>query len=351
MIKLVGIKKTFKTKLGISQALNGIDLHISKGEIFGIIGKSGAGKSTLLRTVNLLERPTEGDVILDGISLVSLKEKDLRNQRRNIGMIFQHFNLLNSATVFKNIALPLELAGINKKDIQNRVSYLLEVIGLSDKENNYPSQLSGGQKQRVAIARSLASNPKVLLCDEATSALDPETTKSILNLLKEVNEKFGVTILLITHEMDVVKTICDRVAVIENGKIVESSSMIEMFSNPKTIIAKSLVSSSFHISLPKTLENQLSMYPEIGLYPILKFMFIGNSNSEFIINTLIINFGLRINIIQAQVNIVKNAEISVMLCQVSGRNTEIDLALQSLSQSNIKIEVLGYVSGNVKYTA
>ena len=351
MIKLIGIKKYFKTKLGTAHALKGIDLQVSKGEIFGIIGKSGAGKSTLLRTVNLLERPSEGEVILDGISLTSLKEAELRKQRRNIGMIFQHFNLLSSATAFKNVALPLELAGVDKKEIHERVNYLLEVTGLADKGSHYPHQLSGGQKQRVAIARSLASNPKVLLCDEATSALDPETTKSILGLLKEINEKFGVTILLITHEMEVVKTICDRVAVIENGEIVETSSMVEMFSNPKTSVTKALVRSAFHISLPESMEKQLTHFPGAGLNPILKFTFVGDSASESIISILIVKFGLKINILQAHIDVVRNSPLGIMLCQISGEHEQIQLGIQFLSQSNIMTEVLGYVSGNIKYTA
>ncbi|APJ04617.1 methionine ABC transporter ATP-binding protein [Silvanigrella aquatica] len=351
MIKLIGIKKYFTTKQGTAHALKGIDLHVSKGEIFGIIGKSGAGKSTLLRTVNLLEKPTEGEVILDDVSLTSLKEVELRKQRRNIGMIFQHFNLLSSATAFKNIALPLELAGVDKKEIQERVLYLLEVTGLSDKGDHYPHQLSGGQKQRVAIARSLASNPKVLLCDEATSALDPETTKSILTLLKEINEKFGVTILLITHEMDVVKSICDRVAVIENGEIIESSSMVDLFSNPQTPNAKAMVRSAFHIALPENMEKQLSPYPGIGLSPVLKFTFVGNSASESIISTLIVKFGLRVNILQAHIDLVRNSPLGIMLCQVTGEQNQIQSGINFLSQSNITTEVIGYVSGNIKYTA
>lgn len=351
MIKLIGIKKYFKTKLGISHALKGIDLHVSKGEIFGIIGKSGAGKSTLLRTVNLLERPSEGEVILDGVSLTSLKEVDLRKQRRNIGMIFQHFNLLSSATAFKNVALPLEFAGLNRNEINERVNYLLEVTGLSDKGNHYPHQLSGGQKQRVAIARSLASNPKVLLCDEATSALDPETTKSILSLLKEINKKFGVTILLITHEMEVVKTICDRVAVIENGEIIESSSMQEMFSNPKMNVTKALVGSAFHISLPEHIEKNLIQIPAQGLNPILKISFVGDTASEAIISNLVVKFGLQVNILQAHIDIVNNSPLGIMLCQITGDQDKIKLGIQFLRQLQIMTEVLGYVSGNIKYTA
>jgi len=351
MIKLIGIKKTFNTKRGLSYALKGIDLHILKGEIFGIIGKSGAGKSTLLRTVNLLEKPTQGEVVLDGVSLTELKESDLRKQRRNIGMIFQHFNLLASAHVFDNVALPLRLAGESKQFIKDRVNYLLNVTGLTDKSNYYPHQLSGGQKQRVAIARSLATNPKVLLCDEATSALDPETTKSILALLKEINSKFGVTILLITHEMEVVKSICDRVAVIENGELVEINSMFQLFSAPKTQIAKSLVKSTFHIALPENIENSLQQNPSRGLAPILKFTFIGETASQSIISTFIVKFGLQVNILQAHIDLVNNSPLGLMLCQVIGEQKDIDLGIHFLNQLNISTEVLGYVPGNIKYTA
>lgn len=350
MIKLIGIKKSFKTKSGISYALKGIDLNVSKGEIFGIIGKSGAGKSTLLRTVNLLERPTEGEVILDGVSLTDLKETDLRVQRRNIGMIFQHFNLLTSGTVFKNIALPLEFAGTSKKEIESRVKYLLEVTGLLDKENHYPHQLSGGQKQRVAIARALASNPKVLLCDEATSALDPETTKSILALLKAINEKFGVTILLITHEMEVVKSICDRVAVIENGLIIENSTMVEMFSHPKAEATKALVRSAYHISLPEHIEQNLLPYSEKNSSPILKFTFVGDTASESIISSLVKKYDLNINILQAHIDLINNSPLGIMLCQISGEQNKIQQGIEYLNELKISTEVLGYVSGNFKYS-
>ena len=220
MIEFVNLNKNFQSKKTTFAALNKINLKIEQGEIFGIIGKSGAGKSTLLRCANLLERPTQGSVVLDGINLTLLSEKELRFKRRKMGMIFQHFNLLSHATVFKNIALPLQAAGVSKQEIKERVQYLLEVTELSDKINRYPDELSGGQKQRVAIARALANNPSILLCDEATSALDTETTNSILNLLKKINKEFNVTILLITHQIDVVKNICHRVAVIDKGQIV-----------------------------------------------------------------------------------------------------------------------------------
>jgi D-methionine transport system ATP-binding protein len=223
MIEFIDIAKKFRKKNDEFVALQNVNLKIAQGEIFGIIGKSGAGKSTLLRCANLLERPSQGSVLLDGVDLTLLPEKKLRLARRKIGMIFQHFNLLSRATVFQNIALPLQTAGISKQEIKERVHYLLAVTELSDKINCYPDELSGGQKQRVAIARALANHPSVLLCDEATSALDAETTKSILNLLKKINTEFNVTILLITHQLEVVKYICHRVAVMEKGSLVEIS--------------------------------------------------------------------------------------------------------------------------------
>src|SRR3954469_10614634 len=223
MIEFHGVEKEFPGRGGGTavRALDGIDLSIGRGEIFGIIGRSGAGKSTLIRVVNMLERPTAGRVSVDGVDMNALDGAGLRAARRGIGMIFQHFNLLSSRTVYDNVALPLELAGLKRAEIKEKVEPLLELVGLSDKRDRYPAELSGGQKQRVGIARALATEPKVLLCDEATSALDPETTQSILALLRQVNRDLGITILLITHEIPVIKEICDRVAVIENGRIVE----------------------------------------------------------------------------------------------------------------------------------
>jgi D-methionine transport system ATP-binding protein len=230
MIKLIDICKNFQNKQTTSTVLKKISFEVSKGEIFGIIGKSGAGKSTLLRVVNLLEKPCSGTVWFDNVCLNTLKESELRTQRKKMGMIFQHFHLLSSKTVFENIALPLQLCNNeNTAQIKTRVFELLDVTGLLGKDRFYPGQLSGGQKQRVAIARALATCPKVLLCDEATSALDPETTQSILGLLKKINENFGVTILLITHEMDVIKTICDKVALLENGAFIKNTSVTDFF--------------------------------------------------------------------------------------------------------------------------
>ncbi|MBX3709709.1 MAG: ATP-binding cassette domain-containing protein [Gammaproteobacteria bacterium] len=238
MIEFKKINKEYMVNNKIVHALQDIDLSINRGEIFGIIGLSGAGKSTLLRTVNLLEKPTSGQVYVDEIDLTQLSKKQLKQQRKNIGMIFQHFNLLKSRTAFENIALPLELLGQPKDKIKHDVHILLELVQLVEHKNHYPEQLSGGQQQRVAIARALATQPRILLCDEPTSALDPLSTSSILHLLKEINQKLSVTILLITHEMDVIKQICHRAGVLDKGYLIEQSSVTELFSNPKSSVVK-----------------------------------------------------------------------------------------------------------------
>jgi D-methionine transport system ATP-binding protein len=246
MIELKNITKRFLQKKKETVALNGVSLHVPKGKIFGVIGSSGAGKSTLIRTVNLLERPTSGEVIIDGVNLLALSPGELAKERRQIGMIFQHFNLLSSKTVFENIAFPLQLDHTPKEAIKQRVLELLNMVGLTEKQHDYPSSLSGGQKQRVAIARTLATNPKVLLCDEATSALDPSTTLSILTLLKDINTRLNITILLITHEMNVVKRICDEVAIISEGQLIEQGLVAYVFANPKTAVAKEFITSSIN---------------------------------------------------------------------------------------------------------
>ena len=238
MIEIKNLEKSFKTSYGTITALKDINLTVNDGEIFGIIGLSGAGKSTLVRCINLLERPTKGEVVLDGKSLTTLNKKELLKVRQSIGMIFQGFNLLEQRNVLKNVCYPLEIAGVKKADAEKKAKELIEMVGLSDRLLSYPSQLSGGQKQRVAIARALATDPKYILCDEATSALDPQTTESILKLLKKINRKMGVTILLITHQMQVVQMICNKVAVMESGKIVESGSVLEVFGSPKMPVTK-----------------------------------------------------------------------------------------------------------------
>lgn len=241
IIKVENLTKTFTSKSGNVEAVRNVNFEVEKGDIFGIIGLSGAGKSTLVRCLNLLEKPTGGKVIVNGKDLTKLSEKELRKERQNIGMIFQHFNLLMQRNVLGNVCFPMEIAGIKKNEAKKRAYELLKIVGLEDKAAAYPAQLSGGQQQRVAIARVLANNPDILLCDEATSALDPQTTKSILELLKKINRKEGITIVIITHSMSVVKEICNNVAVLENGVAVEIEKTEELFKNPKTDIAKKLV--------------------------------------------------------------------------------------------------------------
>lgn len=262
MIQLKNISKQFEVKGKKITALDNVNLEVPRGTIYGVIGASGAGKSTLIRCVNLLERPTIGQVIVDGQDLTAMSDKELIHARRNIAMIFQHFNLLSSQTVFENVALSLRLSNTPKEQVEKKVNELLDLVGLTDRKDVYPANLSGGQKQRVAIARALASDPHVLLCDEATSALDPATTQSILQLLKDINKRLGLTILLITHEMEVVKRICDRVAVIDKGQLIESGSVSEIFSNPKTELAQKFIQSTFHFELPQEYTEQLFKFAD-----------------------------------------------------------------------------------------
>ena len=248
MIKLENIDVTFKQGVKVVNAVKNVSLHVEPGDIYGIIGYSGAGKSTLVRTINLLQRPTKGNVVVNGVDLLKLKPKGLRAARKKIGMIFQHFNLMNTLSVFDNVAFPLKKSGKTKSEIEQKVLSLLELVGLEDKVNSYPRQLSGGQKQRVAIARALANDPDVLLCDEATSALDPKTTYSILELLQKVNVQLGITIVIITHEMQVVKEICNKVAVMEEGEVIEQGSVLEIFTNPERDLTKDFIDTATHIN-------------------------------------------------------------------------------------------------------
>lgn len=342
MIKLQNVTKTFQQGNRSIQALNNVSLTVPAGQIFGVIGASGAGKSTLIRCVNLLEKPTSGQVIVDGQDLTKLSDRQLTIARRQMGMIFQHFNLLSSRTVFGNVALPLELqhSGVNTKQ---RVSELLELVGLSDKHNAYPANLSGGQKQRVAIARALASNPKVLLCDEATSALDPATTRSILELLKDINRKLGLTILLITHEMDVVKRICDRVAVISNGELIEQDSVSNMFSHPKTPLAQAFIQSTLHIDIPDDYRQRLSDRKQEGRHPILRLEFTGQSVDAPLLSEVSRQYNVNNNIISAQMDYAGGVKFGVMLTEVQGSDDNTSAAIKFLKDHHVKVEVLGYV--------
>ena len=344
MIKLNNITKIFTLPDKKLTALDNVSLHVPKGQICGVIGASGAGKSTLIRCVNLLERPTHGAVIIDDVDLTQLSDTELVKTRRQIGMIFQHFNLLTSRTVFENVALPLELENKSKAEIQEKTTALLALVGLSDKHNVYPANLSGGQKQRVAIARALASDPKVLLCDEATSALDPATTQSILKLLKEINRTLGITILLITHEMEVVKRICDQVAVIDKGRLIEQGTVSEIFSNPKTELAQEFIRSTFHITLPEEYLENLSDTPKHAKsYPIIKFEFTGRSVDAPLLSQASKKFGVELSILTSQIDYAGGVKFGFTIAEVEGDEDAITQAKVYLMENNVRVEVLGYV--------
>ena len=302
MIEVRGLCKTFETKDAKVEALQDINLSIQAGDIYGIIGMSGAGKSTLVRCLNFLERPTAGTVEVEGEDLSSLSEKELRAKRIDIAMIFQHFNLLMQKNVIDNICFPLDIAGVPKKDARKRAEELLEIVGLTDKAKAYPSQLSGGQKQRVAIARALAANPKILLCDEATSALDPQTTQSILQLLRQINKEYGITIVIITHEMAVVREICSHVAIIGDGHLVEQGRVLDIFSHPKTAEAKELIVKGGGME-HRTLENRQKELMKGKC--CVRIVFSDNSSFEPVIANMVLKFGQPINILKAD---TKNVE-------------------------------------------
>lgn len=345
MIELQHIDKIYHTSSGDLHALKDINLTINEGEIFGIIGLSGAGKSTLVRCINMLEKPTSGKVIVDGQEMTALGEEQLRKALQNIGMIFQHFNLLSSRTVFGNIAFPLEIQGLDKAAIQKKVEPLLDLVGLKDRADHYPSQLSGGQKQRVGIARALASDPKVLLCDEATSALDPQTTESILNLLRDINKRLHITIVMITHQMNVVKEICDRVAVIENGEIIEQGSMVDIFTNPQKATTREFVASIQHNDLPDFV-RKLDIHKDYkaGDKALVSLSFIGDSAGEPIVSVLIKEYDTNVNILTANIENLQDTPFGTLLIEVEGDEAHLKKALDYLHERKVKDEVIGYVS-------
>lgn len=343
MILFRHVFKHYHTHAGEVPALVDINLEINRGEIFGVIGQSGAGKSTLIRCVNLLERPDQGEVWVDGKNMLTLSSKALCQARHNIGMIFQHFNLLSSCNVYDNIALPLVLLKYSRKEIQRAVDPLLELTGLTHKTRAYPRQLSGGQKQRVAIARALASNPAVLLCDESTSALDLHTTQSILELLKNINKQLGITILMITHEMDVVKTICDRVALLSQGHILECAPMAEFFSKPKTEKAKQLIESLLHRALPEKLAQHMQTISFQGAAPVWRIYFTGDSAQAPLMSALVQQYSLEINIFQANIETLKNETLGIMDVTVKGTTENLQQGILYLTAQGARVEVLGYV--------
>ena len=345
MIKISNLTKTYISAAGGIQAIRGINLKVERGQIFGIIGQSGAGKSTLIRCINMLERPTSGTIIVDGDDMAKLSEKELLKKRQRIGMIFQHFNLLSSRTVFDNIAYPLEIQGLDKASIKARVLPLLELVGLSERADYYPSQLSGGQKQRVGIARALSSEPKVLLCDEATSALDPQTTKSILALLLDINKKLNITIVLITHEMNVIKEICDKVAVIKDGLIVEEGNVLDLFTNPQTPTARDFISTIINRDLPPILADiKFSSVPRSGDKLMIRLSFIGASTNEPLIAGAIRRFNVDISIIYGNIDSIKDTPYGTLIVEISGTQNDIANTLDYFKNQNLRAEVLGYVS-------
>lgn len=347
MIELKNLDKFYTGSTGTLHALSNINLHIRAGEIFGIIGQSGAGKSTLIRCVNLLEKPSKGTVRVANQDLTALSPSELRTARRKIGMIFQHFNLLASRTVYHNIALPLELEGMNSKEISAVIHPLLELTGLTEKKNHYPSQLSGGQKQRVAIARALACKPSVLLSDEATSALDPETTSMILQLLKNIRDTLNVTILLITHEMSVIKACCDRVGILQQGKLIEENEVGEFFARPNTDIAKKFIVSSLPQHLPTAILEHIHLEEQPNSNIVLRLWFFGGAATQPIISRLVNQYNLRINILQANVEYIKKHAMGIMILSVDGARHNLHAALDHLRDNSIQVEVLGYVPNNI----
>ena len=341
MIKLENIDVTFKQGVKVVNAVKNVSLHVEPGDIYGIIGYSGAGKSTLVRTINLLQRPTKGNVVVNGVDLLKLKPKGLRAARKKIGMIFQHFNLMNTLSVFDNVAFPLKKSGKTKSEIEQKVLSLLELVGLEDKVNSYPRQLSGGQKQRVAIARALANDPDVLLCDEATSALDPKTTYSILELLQKVNVQLGITIVIITHEMQVVKEICNKVAVMEEGEVIEQGSVLEIFTNPERDLTKDFIDTATHIN--QGIETVLSHEQLLNLQEgdcLVKISFVGASTGEPLITKLSTQFQVAANILFANVEIIQDTPVGTLLVGLSGEKSGIENALSYIKEQGVSVDVL-----------
>lgn len=341
MIELQNITKDFNSKKENIHAVKDVSLTINDGEIFGIIGFSGAGKSTLVRCINLLERPSSGKVILDGKDLTDMSDKELREERKKIGMIFQHFNLMRSRTVYGNIAFPLKKSKLSKEEKDKKIISLLRLVGLEDKKDAYPSQLSGGQKQRVAIARALANDPKVLLCDEATSALDPQTTKAILKLLEEVNKQLGITIIIITHQMEVVKDICDRVAIMDMGEVVETGHTADVFLKPKEPVTKSFIETASNISKVYDLIKSGDAFTE--LKPGEKMMILTYSNvntKEAMISHLSRTYGVDASIIFGNVEILKDKPLGKLVVIMGGKQENIGSAIDYLKSAGIDVEVI-----------
>ena len=337
MIQFKDVSVTYEGDEGKVEAVQKLSLHIHKGEIFGIVGASGAGKSTLLRTINLLERPTEGRIYINNQDITDLKGEELRLLRQKIGMIFQHFNLIQRKTVFDNIAFPMVAAGTSKEEIKKRVTKLLHLVGLSDKSNAFPAQLSGGQKQRVGIARALANETEILLCDEPTSALDLETTKSILNLLKEINQKLGITIVIITHEMDVVKSICDRVAVMNEGYLLEAGDVYDVFVNPKDAFTKQLIEHTFHLEFPPQIFNDFKGR-------VLKIVYKGKAATEPLLSEVSKRYNIKLNIVHGKIEYIGDRPVGILVVELEGDEGEVQLAVDYIKERTALTEEVLYAN-------
>ena len=341
MIDIQDLSLTYAGPQGPVHALKNINLHIQAGEVFGIIGRSGAGKSSLVRCMNLLNRPGSGKMIVNGRDLLQLSDAQLRQARQEIGMVFQHFNLLSSRTVFDNAALPLELAGVSKAEIAQRITPLLELVGLAHLANRYPAQISGGQKQRVGIARALASNPRVLLSDEATSALDPETTRSILDLLRQVNRELGVTVVLITHQMQLIKQIADRVAVMEAGQVVELGAVLDVFTNPQQAITQSLIDEIVPQELPASVQQRVQAL-SLGLPAgqsgqLLRLSYAGDSAYQPVLSHLIRELGLDLSILHGQIDDIQGQTFGSLAVFASGPPAQITAAIAYLQRNGVQV--------------
>ncbi|MHA0856683.1 methionine ABC transporter ATP-binding protein [Paenibacillus sp. CMAA1364] len=340
MIQLKQLTKQYGKGKQLTHALTGLDLSIDKGEIFGIIGHSGAGKSTLIRCINLLERPTSGEVWVNGVQLTALRTNRLQAERRKIGMIYQHFNLLSSATVYNNIAFPLRLVRTSEKDIERKVNDLLALVGLEEHRDKYPAQLSGGQKQRVGIARALASDPEVLLCDEATSALDPQTTNAILKLLLDINKKFNLTIVLITHEMHVIQSICDRVAVIHQGGIVEQGIVSDVFLKPIHSITRDFTRGEMdHSELLTQAVNMIPTHPFTS--QVVKITFLGSKTYESILSRTVRETEVDFAILQGTISTLKDTPYGQLIVRFEGEAKDITRTIDQLLSQGLDVEVLG----------
>lgn len=333
MIEIRNLSKVYPTKKGKVKAIDNVSLTIQEGEVFGIVGYSGAGKSSLLRCINLLERPTSGTILVDGKDLTTLKSEELRQARLKIGMIFQHFYLISQKTVFDNIAFALKAANVPTQQIKARVERLLELVGLSDKRDVYPSQLSGGQKQRVGIARALANDPTVLLCDEATSALDPTTTKAILDLLKKINKELNITIVLITHEMQVVKEICNRMVIMQDGRILEEGTVYDLFAKPQAELTKEFISSVVSFEIPQVIL-------EACQGPIVKVTFSGEVAGEGVISDTLQKFNVHGNFLHGSIEYIQELPLGIFIMELNGPPEEITKALQYIENREVQVEVL-----------